>query len=253
MAAVDVRRDGEVMTVTLNRPEKLNALRREDIDTVRAALEDLGDARAVVLRGAGGRAFSAGVDVTEFLALDSPDAAREFVAALRAMLAAVRTAPVTTLGVVDGHCIGGALELALACDLRVVTTVSRLGLPEIRLGLPSVVDASLLQQYVGLGVAQELILTGDLVEATDARVAGLCTRLVEPDDLDAAVDELLGKVTGHTATVLAAQKRLFRTWQNTALDEGIEASIDEFAGVFGSAETREALARYGAQRGITAR
>ena len=170
MGNVDVERDDKVLTVTLNRPEKHNALRRRDIDAIGAALADLGDVRAVLFRGAGGRAFSAGVDVTEFLALDGADDARDFITAVRTMLAAARTAPLTTICAVDGPCIGAAMELALACDLRVVTTRSRFGLPEIQLGLPSVVDASLLSQYVGLGAAKELILTGDLAAATDPRV-----------------------------------------------------------------------------------
>ncbi|WP_433799900.1 enoyl-CoA hydratase/isomerase family protein [Actinomycetospora sp. CA-084318] len=249
--SVDIRADGAVLTVTLDRPEKLNALRGEDIEALRAGIGELGGARAIVFRGAGGRAFSAGVDVTEFLALDSPDAAREFISALRAMLADVRRAPVTTLAVIDGACVGAAFELALACDLRVVTTRSRLGLPEIRLGIPSVVDASLLQQYVGLGVAKDLVLTGDLLEATDPRLAGLSTRLVDPSDLDRTTEELLARVTGHTPTVLAAQKRLFETWQNTTLEQGIEISVEEFAGVFEAGETRTALHRYGVEHGIT--
>jgi enoyl-CoA hydratase len=253
MGNVDVERDDKVLTVTLNRPEKHNALRRQDIDTIGAALADLGDARVVVFRGAGGRAFSAGVDVTEFLALDGADDARDFITAVATMLAAARTAPVTTICAVDGPCIGVAMELALACDLRVVTTRSRFGLPEIQLGLPSVVDASLLSQYVGLGAAKELILTGDLAAATDPRVAALATRLVEPEGLDAAVDELLARVTGHTATVLGSQKRLFEIWQNSTLTAGIEASIEEFAHVMGAADTREAIAGYGAAKGLTAR
>lgn len=249
MDSVDIRRRDDVLHVTLDRPDKLNALRRVDVDAVARGLTEVRDVRAVVFRGAGDRAFSAGVDVDEFLALRTPDAAREFITALQEMLAAVRRAPVVTVCAVDGHCIGGAMELALACDLRIVTQRSSFGLPEIRLGIPSVVDASLLQQYVGLGTAKEMILGGDLYPASDPRMAGLCNRLVDPTDLETTVEQVLATVTGHTTTVLAAQKRLFETWQNTTLDAGIDVSRTEFAGVFAAADTLEALARYRARLG----
>jgi enoyl-CoA hydratase/carnithine racemase len=250
VGTLDVRQRGRVLDVTFDRPEKLNALRRADIDELPRHLAAARDVRAVVFRGAGDRAFSAGVDVREFLALRGPEDARDFIRALRAMLAAVRRAPVTTICAVDGHCIGGAMELAMASDIRLVTTRSRFGLPEIRLGIPSVVDAALLQQYVGLGHAKEMILTGDLYPATDPRLAGLCNRLVDPADLETTVAEVVAKVVDHTPTVLAAQKRLFETWQNTGTDTGTEISTGEFAGVFAAADTTDALARYGAELGI---
>jgi enoyl-CoA hydratase/carnithine racemase len=248
---LDVRTHDGVLDITFDRPEKLNALRREDIDALPGVIADAGGARAVVFRGAGDRAFSAGVDIHEFLALEGPEDARDFISALRTMLAGVRRAPMTTICAIDGHCIGGALELAVACDIRIVTTRSGFGLPEIKLGIPSVIDAGLLQQYVGLGLAKEMIMTGDLYRATDPRMAGLCNRLVDPDRLETAVADMVGKVASHTPTVLASQKRLFETWQNTTLDRGIEVSIGEFAGVFAAQDTKDALARYGAELGIT--
>lgn len=204
----------------------------------------------MVFRRAGDRAFSAGVDIHEFLALNGPEDARDFISALRTMLASIRRAPVTTICAIDRRCIGGAMELAVACDLRVVTTRSRFGIPEIKLGIPSVIDAALLQQHVGLGQAKEMILTGDLYPATNAQLAGLSNRLVEPDEFEPTIDEVLGKVTGHTPTVLASQKRLFEAWQNTALT-GIEVSVDELASVFAAPATKDALARYGAELGVT--
>ncbi len=244
---VTVHQSDGVLHLLLDRPDKLNALRSEDIATVRDALD--ADVRAVVFRGAGGRAFSAGVDVTEFLSL-TPETARAFISGLRDMLARVRTAPVVTVCAVDGYCIGGAFELALACDLRVVTTRASFGLPEIKLGIPSVIDAALLQQHVGLGIAKEMVLTGDLYAATDRKVAALCNALVEPGDLEPAVDALLAKVVGHTATVVASQKRLFETWQNAGLTTAIEVSVGEFAAAFAAADTAAALARYAAELGV---
>lgn len=240
---VRAERTDDVLHVTFDRPEKRNALRRVDIDEVAALLDDR-DLRAVVFRGAGDRAFSAGVGIGEFLALDGPDAARSFITALRDLLAAVRTVPAVTICAVDGYCLGGAFELALAADLRVVTTRARFGLPEVRLGIPSVIDAALLQQFVGLGHAKEMILTGDVHPADAPQVAALCARPVAPDDLEPAVADLLARVAGHTRTVVAAQKRLFETWQSTSLAEGAARSVDEFAAVFAADDTRAALAAY---------
>lgn len=235
--------DDDVLEVTFDRPEKLNALRRVDIDELAGVIADH-TVRAIVFRGAGGRAFSAGVDVDEFLVIDGPDAARAFIAALRDLLAAVRRSPAVTICGIDGHCLGGAFELALAADLRVVTTRSHFGLPEVKLGIPSVVDAALLAQYVGLGHAKDMILTGDLYAAGSRQTTTLCDRLVEPDQLDSTVAELVSKVAGHTRTVLASQKRLFETWQNSSLREAIDISVDEFADVFAAEDTRQALATY---------
>ncbi|MEU7817600.1 enoyl-CoA hydratase/isomerase family protein [Pseudonocardia sp. NPDC049154] len=246
---MNVTDDGPVRRVTLDRPEARNALTAGDVRDLHAAVDParLGpDTRAVVVDAAG-PVFSAGVHVDEFLALSSVADAEAFIARLRDLLRAVRTAPVPVLVAVDGPCIGAAFELALAADLRVATTRAAFGLPEVKLGIPSVVDAALLQQHVGLALAKEIVLTGDLYPVD--QLGTLCNAVVEPSGLAGAVEELLAKVGGHTRTVLAAQKRLFETWQNTGLAEGADRSVQEFAGVFAEEETREVLAAYRARLG----
>lgn len=241
--------DPRVLRITLDRPEKLNALRRTDIDRMRKQVEGIGpEVRAIVFAGAGDRAFSAGVDINEFLAL-TPDTAVDFITALRDLLAAVRNAPAATVAAVDGHCLGGAFELAMACDLRVASTRSHFGLPEIKLGIPSVIDAALLERHVGLGFAREMILTGDSYRADDPRTARLANALVAPEELAGTVDAYLARLTGHTPTVLASQRRLFEVWLNEGLAEGAERSIREFGRVFEAEDTREALASYRAGLG----
>jgi enoyl-CoA hydratase len=251
---MNVTDDGPVRRVTLDRPEARNALTAGDVRDLHAAF-DLGrDVRAVVIDAVVDAAgdpdrpvFSAGMHVDEFLALGSVAGAEAFIARLRDLLRAVRTAPVPVLVAVDGPCIGAAFELALAADLRVATTRAAFGLPEVKLGIPSVVDAALLQQHVGLALAKEIVLTGDLYPVD--RLGTLCNVVVDPSGLADAVEQLLAKVTGHTRTVLAAQKRLFETWQNTGLAEGADRSVQEFAGVFAEEETREVLAAYRARLG----
>lgn len=232
-SAVHLARDGHVLRVTLNRPEKLNALRPADIRALRAAMDLDDGVRAVIFAGAGGRAFTAGMHLDTFGGLTA-ESARAFIASVRDMLAAVRTAPVPTMCAVDGYCLGVGFELSLACDLRVVTTRSAFGLPEIKVGIPSIADAALLSQHVGLSLAKEIILTGAVYPVGRFAHTGLCNALVEPDGLAAATTELLDKVARHSPAAIAAQKRLFEAWQNTGLVTGSEISLHEFAALFPS-------------------
>lgn len=232
--AVLLERSGDFLRVTLHNPAKLNALRPADIRALRDTVLDLApDVRAVVFTGAGGRSFTAGMHLDTFPALDR-ESARSFISDVRDMLAAVRTVPVPTLAAVDGYCIGVGFELAMACDLRVVTTRSSFGLPEIKVGIPSIADAALLAQHVGLSFAKEIILTGDLYPVDRFAASGLANALVEPDRLAPATDELLTRVAGHAPAAIASQKRLFEVWQNTGLAAGADISVREFASVFPS-------------------
>ena len=243
MAAIEVR-DGEdgVRWITLSRPEKLNALLPDDLRAITRALTDFSPApRAAVLTGAGDRAFSAGMHLDAFQDL-TPEAARALIETVRDCVGSVRTAPFPTISMLNGHCLGVAFEIALASDLRVAASHATVGLPEIKVGIPSVVDAALLQQHVGLSKAKEMILTGDLYRVADLEPLGLFNAVVPADELEAATRRLLARVTPWTPTVVAAQKHLFEIWQNSSLAEGIAASVDVFARVFHSTETLEQVA-----------
>jgi enoyl-CoA hydratase/carnithine racemase len=227
--------------VTFHRPEKLNAMAREDIKTVTRAVQELPAAvRCVILTGEGRGAFSAGVHVEVFHEL-SVAAARSFISDLGAMLTAVRRAPVPTLCAVDGYCLGGAMELTMACDLRVASTTAVFGMPEIKVGVPAVLDAALLQQHLGLAKAKEMLLTGDLYRVTELEPLGFVNKVVAPEDLHEATAGFARRVSGHSPVALASQKRLFETWQNVGLQASIDASIGEFAEVFAHETTQERI------------
>lgn len=235
-----------VRHIVLDRPTALNALTLADLDRLAELMADAGSdphVRAVVISGAGGRSFCAGMHVDTFPALD-PASARAFISRLRDCIGAVRTSTRPTVAMIDGYCLGAGLELALACDLRLSTPDSQFGLPEVKVGIPSVIDAALLPQFVGLSLAKEMILTGDLYPAAVVERAGLLNRVVGPDRLRAETDELVRRVIRHTVTVLASQKRLFEVWQNRALRDAIDDSVEEFAGVFAEPETIEQIRRY---------
>lgn len=243
MSGLTVERAGGLLNVTFARPEKLNAVLPEEVDRIGAELADLNGVHAVVFRGAGGRAFSAGMHVAAFETFDATSA-RSFIASARDLLTAVRTAEVVTVSVIDGFCLGIGFELTLACDLRIATPASSFGLPEIKVGIPSVIDAALLPHHVGLSMAKEIILTGDVYPLSALAPHRLFNAVVEREELESELESLLARTTRHTPVVIASQKRLFETWLNTPLVEGIDLSLDEFAAVFTHAETLEQLARY---------
>jgi enoyl-CoA hydratase len=236
-------RDG-IRWVTLNRPATLNALTREDLRALRSAVEPLPqDVRAIALSGAGPRAFSSGVHTGVFADL-TVEGARDFITELGDVTATIRRAPVPTVCVIRGYCLGGAMEIAMACDLRVVATDAVFGMPEIAVGIPSVLDAALLEQYVGLSRSREILLTGDLYPVGELAASGFANRLVAPEDLQAAAEHLLHRLASHSGPAMRAQKRLFRTWQEVGLDAGIAASIGEFAETFAHPETARRVSAY---------
>jgi enoyl-CoA hydratase len=243
MPTPTVTDDDHVRWITFDRPEAANALRLDDLDPLADAVRGIGrDIRAIVFTGAGERVFCAGMHLDTFADLD-PAAARRMISRLADVLRAVRQAPVATVAMLNGTCIGAALELALACDLRTARPGIRLGLPEVKLGIPSVVDAALLPAFVGLSRAREMILTGDLYEL-DAFGPGFANRLVEPVELLDATRELLAKVTAPTREVVAAQKVLFETWLEHGISTSVATSVDVFAGVFAEPATGAAVAAY---------
>jgi len=244
MRYIAVERRGPYLWITFDRPAKLNVLHAEDLPGLRDAIANLDpDVTGLVFTGAGERAFSAGMNIEAFTGLD-PASAKALIGQLAAIMRAIRQAPVVTVAAVSGYCLGGAFELALACDLRVVTTTAAFGLPEIKVGVPSVIDAALLPGFVGLSKAREMILTGDAYRLGELPPHSIANVVTEPGQLAEATERLLGRTATHTRTVTAAQRRLFDMWLNHPLDEAVELSTGEFAGTFGAQETRDQIERH---------
>jgi len=243
-ASVSTHVAGDVRWIVLDRPAKLNALTVVDIREITRLVADPGPGtRGLVFTGAGTRAFCAGVHTATFVDLD-PAGARAFIAELRDCLRAVRTSPLPTAAMVHGYCLGAGFELALACDVRVSTPDSQFGLPEVKVGIPSVIDAALLPAHIGLAMAKELILTGDSYPSMEMHRLGLLNRVVPASRLQEETEELLSRMTRHTQVALASQKRLFEIWHNRPLVEAIDESVEEFASVFAAPETAEQIRRY---------
>lgn len=236
--------DSGIRWITLDRPEIRNALQVEDLDHIAEGVRSAGpDVRAIILTGAGDVAFSAGMHVKTF-ADATPESARKSIMRVRDCVGAIRLSPRPTVALINGYCIGAAFEMALACDLRVAHSRVQFGLPEVKLGIPSVVDAALLQQFVGLSKAKEIILTGDMFPLADFAHCGIANRIVERSELRATALGLANQLGSYTPQVMAAQKGLFETWLNHGLQHGIDASVEVFAEMFTYPATVQAIAQY---------
>jgi enoyl-CoA hydratase len=230
-----------VARLTLARPP-LNLLTPSLIAELEAAFRALrGDAalRVLVLEGAG-RAFSAGVEVQAMRDLDPPGA-RALIQALHAAIGAARELDAVVLARLHGHVLGGALELALAADLRLAGASCRLGMPEITVGIPSVIEAALLPGLVGWGRTAELVLLGDSIDAAQAERWGLVNRAVADDALDREVEAWVARLLALPPRALRQQKALLREWRRLDLEAGIARSIDAFAESYSSDEPRRAM------------
>jgi enoyl-CoA hydratase len=198
-----IARQEAVATVTINRPQVLNALDRHTLDELRRAMVAFGqddDVRAVVVTGAGEKAFVAGADITELARL-TPTEAGEYARQGQQVLDLVERLGKPVIAAINGFALGGGCELAMACTLRVAAETARLGQPEIKLGLlPGFAGTQRLPRLVGRGRALELLLTGEPIAAAEAHRIGLVNRVVAPADLMAEAQGL--------AAVLAARPML---------------------------------------------
>jgi enoyl-CoA hydratase len=244
MRYVRAEHRGRALWITFDRPQKLNVLHPQDLSELRDVIAGLDSGvQAIVFTGAGQAAFSAGMNIEAFAGL-TPARAHALIGDLAQVMQAIRHSPVVTVAAINGYCLGAAFELALACDLRVVAPTASFGLPEIKVGVPSVIDAALLPAFVGLSKAREMILTGDIYSLDQLPPGSIANVVAEPGELTAATEALLDRVATHPRTVTAAQRRLFDVWLNNPLDASVNASMTEFADVFESQETHEQIARH---------
>ncbi|MCR9177402.1 MAG: enoyl-CoA hydratase-related protein [Alphaproteobacteria bacterium] len=235
MSLVDIKTEDGILMVNLNRPEKRNALSGALVGQLEAVFSQAArneDLRVVILSGAGS-SFSAGADLAEMAKLD-PTAAAQFIRNLHRAIHAVMHCPVPVIAAIQGACFGGALELAAGCDLRIATTDARFAMPEVKVGIPSVIEAALLPRLVGRGRAAWLVLTGETITATTAEKWGLVEGLMEPADFRDGARALARTILSADPAAVRSQKRLMRVWDAAPLDQAIEASVPLFAKSFES-------------------
>ena len=247
----ETRESGDIAFVTLDNERKLNVLNSALMTAFVQAMSDLSrrdDLRAVVLTGAGTRAFVGGADVNEMAELDSPAAARAFITRVHGCCAAVRDCPAPVIARIGGWTLGAGLELAASCDLRVAVDSARFGMPEVKLGIPSVVEAAVLPGLIGWGRTRELLLLGDTFDAAAALSMGLVDAVVGSDQLDAAVEARLESLLANGPRAVRIQKALIRRWEDLPLEAAITAGVDAFASAFETDEPSVAMANWRAGR-----
>lgn len=247
-----VSREGPAAILTINRPERRNALTRamwDELPAIAAQLEADASVRAVILRGAGGRAFSAGADLAELeTAYASPAAAAAYNDATRRALDALERLDRPTLAVIEGVCVGGGCALALACDLRVASADSRFAIPAARLGFAyPFAETRRLAATVGLALAHEMLLTGTILNAARAHEAGLVNRVAPPGGLVEAASEMLEALLANAPGALRATKRTLQAILDGAAEEP-DAVRRLHEAAFGGAELREGLAAFREKR-----
>jgi enoyl-CoA hydratase len=255
VAREERREGGHVARVTIDNRTKLNTLHRALMVEIVETIERLESDRAlrlVVLGGAGERAFVGGADLNELAALDR-DTARDFITLVHRCCDGFRRLPVPVIARIDGYALGAGLELAAACDLRVASARSSFGMPEVRVGIPSVVEAALLPQLIGHGRARRLVLTGETIDAATALAWGLVDAATPPAELDAAVEHFAAAILAGGKEALRIQKALIADWQDLSTSAAIARGIDAFVEAHESDEPRrmaaERLAAMRARRG----
>jgi enoyl-CoA hydratase len=240
---VAVERTGAVATVTIQRPDKLNALNAEVVDELTRTFRALAEAanpepvRATVLTGAG-KAFVAGADIAAMAAM-TPVEAKRFADAGHALCHLIEASPFPVIAAVNGYALGGGCELALACDFIYASEKAQLGQPEVNLGvLPGFGGTQRLMRRVGAARARELVYTGDMVSAAQALAWGLVNAVFPPAELLSKAQETAAKIASKGPLAVAASKRVMLHGETLDMATACELEAQTFAGLFGSEDQR---------------
>jgi enoyl-CoA hydratase/carnithine racemase len=229
---------GRLARLTIDNASKLNSLNRALMAEIIEAADGLAadpQLRLVVLTGAGERAFVGGADIGEIAALDR-ESARDFITLVHRCCDAFRRLPVPVIARIDGYALGAGLELAAACDLRVASGRALFGMPEVRIGIPSVIEAALLPKLIGHGRARRLLLTGETIGAAEALAWGLVDVVAPPEALDEAVETLARPILAAGPNAIRLQKSLILDWEELPAAAAVQRGIDCFVTAYDTAE-----------------
>ena len=244
---ISAARDGGVVTLTIDRPEALNAFNLETLTALRDELRGLAEdssARVVVLTGAGDRAFAAGADIKYMSDLE-PAGAQAWGELGHEAARLLETMPKPTIAAINGFALGGGCEMALACDLRYASSKAKLGQPEINLAIiPGWGGTQRVARVAGVGVAKDLILTGRTVDAEEALRLGLVNAVYEPDELMERVRETAQQLAARSAGALAAAKAAINESLQGEHATNLHAEAREFGDLFGGADAKEGMAAF---------
>jgi enoyl-CoA hydratase len=241
-----VEKRGNIGILTINRPEKLNALgHKVHIEGVEA-LEELrkdSQIRVVVITGAGEKAFIAGADISEF-AGQTPVSQRSTFQE-KTLFNSIDAFPKPIIAMINGFCLGGGCEVALACDIRIASEKARLGQPEINLGIiPGGGGTQRLTRLIGEGKSMEMILTGEMIDANTALNLGLVNHVYSVEEFETKTMELAEKIAEKSPIALQMAKEAVKLAARSNLDEGLRREVDLFAICFSSQDKEEGVAAF---------
>ena len=239
-----------VATVTVDNPAKLNTLDSALLEQLASTMERLAteaDLLAVVLAGTGERAFIGGASIDEMATLDAAGA-RAFILRIHRVCQAIRILPAPVIARIQGYTLGAGLEIAAACDGRVAAEGATFGMPEVKVGIPSVVEAALLPGLIGWGHTREMLLFGETIDGPRALAWGLVERLVPADALDATVAGYVTSLLAAGTGAVRRQKALIRAWEDLPVTRAIAVGVDAFAAAWDTDEPRTTMAAFLAAR-----
>src|SRR6267143_4248255 len=236
-------RGDRVGIITINRPDKRNALNIKTREEGAALLDELRSdtsIRVVVITGAGDKAFVAGADIAEFAGRTA--IMQRDVMTARSLFTAIDTFPKPIIAMINGYCLGGGCELALACDIRLASETASFGQPEINLGIiPGGGGTQRLTRLVGEGKAMELILTGAIIDAQTALTLGLVNDVVPADQLETKTMEIANRIAEKSPVALRLAKEAIKLASRANLDEGLRREVDLFALCFSTEDKNEGV------------
>jgi enoyl-CoA hydratase len=236
--------------ITINRPDKRNALNIKTREEGAALLDQLrNDAsiNVVVITGAGDKAFVAGADIAEFAGRTAM--MQRDVMTAHSLFTAIDTFPKPIIAMINGYCLGGGCELALACDIRIASETASFGQPEINLGIiPGGGGTQRLTRLIGEGKAMEMILTGEIIDAKSAYQIGLVNHVFPPDVLQAKTMEIANRIAEKSPIALGLAKEAVKLASRSSLDEGLRREVDLFALCFSTEDKNEGVSAFLAKR-----
>jgi enoyl-CoA hydratase len=244
---VIVQTDGPILRITVNRPDRLNALNEKTISALETAFREdaMQDAiRVVIISGAGDRAFVAGADISEIKELDSLKA-HEYGRRGHQLMERIQQLGKPVIASINGYALGGGCELALACTIRLAASNASLGLPEINLGLiPGFGGTQRLARLIGAGRALHMTLSGEMISAQQALDWGLVSGLYEPKRLDTAVDKLANKLASSAPLAMRAIIDSINQGLDLPLDSGLHIEANRFAMCFSTKDMQEGTSAF---------
>jgi enoyl-CoA hydratase/carnithine racemase len=232
-----------VVRLTICNAGSLNILGSAAINGVRAGLEVLATERAIralVIAGQSEKSMIGGADIKEMAKLDQASA-EKFITGLRDLCEAARAFPAPVIARIPGWCLGGGLEFAAACDLRIAAHDAKFAMPEVKVGIPSVIHAALLPRLIGWGRARWLIMTAATIDAPTALAWGLVDAVAPEGGLDAEVEKVVEALLECGPEALRAQKALLKQWEELPLKESVNLSIGVFGQSFLTDEPRRLM------------